>query len=158
DARADRVDLRVARLDGELRLVAGLADEVPDLDHALADLGHLELEELPDEVGVRAREDDADALALRAHLEEVRADAVADLVVLAADLLGARDDALDAPEVDDQVAALDALDRAGDDRLEAPVVLVEVLVALRLADPLVHHLAGGLGGDATELEGLQRPV
>ena len=54
DAGADRVDVGVVRPDGDLRAVAGLAGAGLDLDDAVGDLGHLELEEALDEAGVGA--------------------------------------------------------------------------------------------------------
>ena len=42
--------------------------------------------------------------------------------------------------------------------VDAAVVLVEVLVALGLADPLAHDLPGRLGGDATEVHRLLHAV
>ncbi len=44
--------------DGDLRAVAGLARDVLDLDEAVGDLRDLELEELLDELGVAAADDD----------------------------------------------------------------------------------------------------
>ena len=55
DARADGVDALGVADDGDLRAVAGLARDVLDLDEAVGDLGHLELEELLDQLGVAAR-------------------------------------------------------------------------------------------------------
>ena len=52
------------RLDGDLRAVAGLARDAADLDEAVGDLGHLELEERLDQLRVAARED---------HLRPLRA-------------------------------------------------------------------------------------
>ena len=49
DAGADRVDVVVVRPDRDLRAVAGLAGAGLDLDDAVGDLGHLELEQPLDE-------------------------------------------------------------------------------------------------------------
>ena len=53
DAGADRVDLLDVRLDGDLRAVARLACDASDLDEPVGDLGHLELEERLDQLGIR---------------------------------------------------------------------------------------------------------
>ena len=53
DARADRIDVRVAARDGDLRARARLAGAGDDLHDALVDLGHLGLEELLDEAADR---------------------------------------------------------------------------------------------------------
>ena len=50
DAGADRVDALGVRLDGDLRAVAGLARDAADLDEAVGDLGHLELEQRLDQL------------------------------------------------------------------------------------------------------------
>ena len=85
-----------------------------------------------------------------------RADALALAVALVARLLGAGHDGLGAAEVDDDVAALEALDGAVDDLADAVDVLVVDLLALGLADALVEHLLGRLGGDAAEALGRDR--
>ena len=59
DAGADRVDALGVRLDGDLRLVARLAGDAADLDESVGDLGHLELEERLDQLGIAAPESPA---------------------------------------------------------------------------------------------------
>src|SRR6185503_16159662 len=124
DARADRVDLAVDRADGDLGAVARLAGQGLDLDRALADLRHLALEQPSDQLRVTAAEDDLHRAGRVAHLGDQRLDALADLVLLAGDLLAARHDALDAAEVDDHGAAFEAGDGAGDDRADPVLVLL----------------------------------
>ena len=65
DAGADRVDALGVRLDGDLRAVARLAGDAADLDEAVGDLGHLELEQRLDQLGIAAREDHLRALRAR---------------------------------------------------------------------------------------------
>ena len=116
DAGADRVDALGVRLDGDLRAVARLAGDAADLDEAVGDLGHLELEERLDQLGIAAREDHLRPLRAGAHLGDDRLDAGALLVALAVDLLGARQQRLDLAEVDEDVVAVAGLlDDAGDD-------------------------------------------
>ena len=55
DARSDQVDALSVRLDGDLGAVAGLAGDAADLDETVGDLGHLELEEGLDQLGVAPR-------------------------------------------------------------------------------------------------------
>ena len=83
-------------------------------------------------------------------LDDDAADPLALAVALVARLLGARDDGLGAAEVDDDVAALEALDGAVDHLAGAVDVLVVDLLALGFAHPLVEDLLGGLRGDAPE--------
>src|SRR5262249_29650884 len=151
DAGADAVDAHVGRGDRDLGAVARLAGDALDLDHAVGDLGHLDLEEAAHDVGVGARADDPDAQPDLLHLGDQHLDAVADRVGLAAHRLGARQDPLALAEIDDQVAGLDALHDAGDDRALAGVVLREDAVLLGLSVALDHHLLRDLGADAPEI-------
>ena len=66
-------------------------------------------------------------------------------------LLGLGQQRLDPTEVEEGVAAVVLLDDAGDDVALAAGVLLVLELALGLADALGHDLAGGLGGDATEV-------
>src|SRR5207237_1591591 len=106
DAGTDRVDALGVRLDRDLRAVAGLAGDAPDLDEAVGDLRHLELEERPDQLRVPAREDHLRPLRPRAHLGDHGLDPAALLVTLTVDLLGAREQRLDLAEVDEHVVAV----------------------------------------------------
>ncbi len=71
-------------------------------------------------------------------------------VPLGPGLVLARDDRLGPAEIDDHVAALEALHRTGDQLSELRGVLVVNVVALGLADLLVEHLLGALGRDAPQ--------
>src|SRR5262249_472789 len=132
-ARADRVDALGVRLDRDLRAVAGLAGDAADVDQPVRDLGHLELEERPDQLRAAARADRLRALGPGANLRDHGLDAGALLVALAVDLLRARKQRLDLTQVDEHVVPVAGLlDDPGDDLADA----VDVL--------LVHHLALGL--------------
>ena len=85
------------------------------------------------------------------HLDDVRLEAGAGLGPLVGHLLGLGQQGLDLAQVEQGVAAVALLDDAGDDVALAVGVLLELALALGLADPLVHHLAEGLGGDAAEV-------
>ena len=97
-----------------------------------------------------AGEDDLDAAALLADLQDGGPDALVHAVLLAGDHLAAGQDRLGVAEVDGGHAVVDAGDGAGDDLAADGLVLVVQLVPLRLADLLDHHLLGGLGGDAAQ--------
>src|SRR6185369_11777231 len=90
DARADRVDALRVRLHRDLRAVAGLARDAADLDEAVRDLRHLELEQRLDQLGIATRQDHLRALRAGTDLGDHGLDARALLVALAVDLLGAR--------------------------------------------------------------------
>ncbi len=151
DAGADRIDVVIVRPDRDLRAVTGLAGARLDLDDAVGDLRHLELEQALDEARVGATHDDLGALGGLADLDDVRLRTVARLRPLERHLLGLRQQRLDAAEVEQRVAAVGLLDDAGDDVALAVGVLLELAIALDLADALAHHLAERLGGDAPQL-------
>src|SRR4051794_7087555 len=152
DTGADRVDAVGVRDDRDLRAVARLARDVLDLDEAVGDLGDLELEQRLDQLGVAARDDDARPLGGGRDLLDDRLDALVVLVALALDLLGLRQQGLDAlAQLDERVTRVLLLDDAGDQLADTVAVLLVHHVALRLADPLEDHLLGGLRGDAAEV-------
>ena len=153
DARADGVDVLVVRGDRDLGAVAGLARDRLDLDDAVEQLRHLELEQTAHESGVRARHDDLRALGGLAHLDDVRLHARAVVVAVARNLLGLREQRLDPAQVEQGVAGVGLLDDARDDVALAPGVLLVLHLALGLTDPLQDHLLRGLRGDATEVGG-----
>ena len=97
------------------------------------------------------RHDDLRALGRRAHLDDVRLEPGAGLGPLVGHLLGLRQQRLDLAEVEQRVAAVALLDDAGDDVALAVGVLLELALALGLADALAHHLAERLRGDAAEV-------
>ena len=153
-AGADRVDAVGVGDDGDLRAVAGLAGDVGDLDEAVGDLGDLELEQLLDQLGVAAGDDDRGALARGRDLLDDRLDALGVVVALALDLLGLGQQRLDPfAQLHERVAGVRLLDDAGDQLAHAVAVLLEHHVALGLADALQDHLLGGLGGDPAEVVG-----
>ena len=83
-------------------------------------------------------------------VDDVGDDAVAGAVRLARHLVAHRQHRLGAAQVDDDVAALEPADDAGDQLALAVLVLVEDVLALGLADALQDDLLGGLRGDAAE--------
>src|SRR5207253_10453635 len=152
DAGADRVDTLRMRLDRDLRAVAGFARDAANLDEPVGDLGHLELEQRLDQLGVAAGEDHLRALRARADLGDDGLDARALLVAFAVDLLGARQQSLDLAEIDEDVVAVARLlHDAGDDLADAVDVLVVHHPPLLLADALQDDLLRGLRGDAAEV-------
>src|SRR6185436_3136344 len=127
---------------------------VLDLHQAVRDLGHLELEQRPDELRRAPRHDDRRALRLVRDVGDDRLDALAVVIALAVHLLAARQQRLDPlAELHERVARVGLLDDAGDQLAHAVLVLVEHHVALRLADALQDHLLRRLRGDAAEVLG-----
>ena len=79
-------------------------------------------------------------------------------VAFGARLFLARQHRLDASDLDDQVAVLEALHRAVDHFADAIVVLGEDVLALGLAHLLEDHLLGGLRRDPAEHVGALREL
>jgi hypothetical protein len=98
-----------------------------------------------------ARQDDLRAARVAIDVEAARLDRCRRRGSSRAAPARASADGLGLADIDDQVAALEAADDAGDDLALAVLVLVVHVVALGLADALVDHLLGGLRGDAAEL-------
>src|SRR5258708_1192408 len=157
DARADRIDVALPRHDRNLGPLAGLADRALDHHRAVVDLRHFHLEEFDEQAWVGARKHHLWPLRLRVYIDDHGLDAVALRVAPAPPLLPPRDDSLGlAVEVDDHVAALEALDITVLQFAELVPELVVDLLPLGLADLLVEDLLGRLGGDASEVTGRLR--
>src|SRR5690606_41751135 len=117
--------------------VAGVAGAGRGLGQALADLGHLGLEQLHHDLGGGAADEQLRAARLAAHVVEVAADAVAGAHDVARDRLVLGDEAFGvAAEVNVDVAALHALDHAGHQLADAVLPGVHDLLALGLAHAL----------------------
>src|SRR4029078_10313081 len=129
DTGADRVDVAVARADGDLRTRPRLAGGRLDAHDLLVDLGDLHLEELLEQALVRARQDDLRTARRLVDVNDERDDAVAGAVRLARHLVADRQHRLGAAEVDDDVAALEPADDAGDQLALAVLVLIEDVLA-----------------------------
>mgnify|MGYP003694146663 CR=1 FL=1 len=94
DAGADRVDVALAREDGDLGAVARLADGAADHHGAVVDFRHFLLEELDEQRRVGARQDDLRPLRAAVDALDHGADAVRRRVALGARLFLARQHAL----------------------------------------------------------------
>src|SRR6185437_7821459 len=110
DARALRIEPRIVRFDGDFRADAGITRGRLDLDQALLDLGHLELEQPHDELGRDARENQLRALRGAVDLHHVGTYPIAHAQHFLRNELIARNHAFDAARFDDHIAALDPLD------------------------------------------------
>src|SRR5262249_34971370 len=137
DARAHGVDVALARANRDLGPLARLPDRALDHHRAVVDFRHFHLEEPDQEPRVRTREDELRPLRILVDVVEDRADALALPIPLRAGLLVARNDRLGLAEVDDHVAALEALHGPVHELAELREVLVVDVVALGLANLLV---------------------
>ena len=97
-----------------------------------------------------ARQDDLGPARRLVDIDDVGHDAIASSIGLALHLLAYRQDGLGPPQVDHQIASLEAPHDPRDQLSLAVLVLIEDVLALGLADPLQDHLLGGLSGDAPE--------
>ncbi len=115
------------------------------------DLRHLEREERTHEIGVRSAKNELGALARFLDVEQQRAHRLALPQVLAPHLLAPRQQCLGASiEEDQRVAAVDLLDRPGDELADPARILRSDARPLLLAHLLDDHLLGGLDRVPTE--------
>ena len=150
DAGADRVDVLVAGHDCDLGALAGFAGDGADHDRVVVDLGNFGLEEVRNQLGSGAGDDDLRTLGGAIYLEQHDANAFADGELLQARLLTLGHAGFSFAEVDDDVLTLDALDGGGENFFFAVGVLVEYGIALGFAHLLEDDLLGQLRGDAAE--------
>src|SRR6266516_100492 len=146
DAGALGVDPGLVGAHGDLGPMAWLAGDVGDLDDALGDLGHLQLEQPPDQVRMGPRYYYPQAPGRAGHLGDVDLEAVVVLVVLAWHLLGMGQVRLDLAEVDGDVAGVALLHYAGHDVALATLVLAEGDVAVGLHARVVGRVGAALVG------------
>jgi len=97
-----------------------------------------------------AAEDDLDPGPHLPDVQHQHPDPVARLIHLTRNLLAARENPLGLPQVDDQTAPLEPLDRPGDELSLATLVFLEDDVPLGFTDLLDHHLLGGLCRDPSQ--------
>ena len=156
DAGADRVDAAVARDDRDLGAAAGVARHRLDLDDAVVDLRHFLREQLGHELRVGARQENLRAARLLADVVDIGAHPLALAEAFARQQLVAAQHRLGAAEIDDDVAELDPLDEPVDDLADAVLELVELPLALGVADLLDDDLLCRLRGDAAKIDRRQR--
>src|SRR5262249_33192215 len=136
------VDVALARIDGDLGAIARLADGAANHHGAVVNLGYFLFKQLDEERWIGARQHDLRPLRAAVDALDDGADPLARRVALRARLLLARQHRLDATDLDDQVAALEALHGAVDDLADPLVVLGEDVLALGFANLLEDHLLG----------------
>src|SRR5690606_25410175 len=141
-AGADGIDALVVRDHGNLGAYAGVAGGRLDFKQTLLDLGHFVLEQLADEFGRRARQNDLLAAGRMIDLVHPGADTVAHTDIFLGYHLAARQACFDLAGFDDGVALVHALDRAGHDVFAPLEEVVQDLFALGVADLLQDGLLG----------------
>src|SRR5262249_31126944 len=145
---AHRIDVRVARGDGDLAAGAGLAGARDDPHDPLVNLRDFALEELLDELRIAAAQDDLRPARLAVDVLDPSDDAVARAIRLARRLLAHGEDALGPSEVDDDVVPL--LETADDALDQLPLAILELVenqIAFFVTNALNQYLFRGLRGD-----------
>src|SRR5690606_33507355 len=155
DARANRVDLLLARRNGDLGAKARLTGDLHDLDRAALDLRHFLLEEPADQSRIGPRHDQLRTARVRVHFGQQDLQALVRAIPLGRDLLARRHHSFGLAELDDHRAIVGPLDDTAEDFAFLILVLLVDSLALEVADAGVDHLLDCLGGDATEV--LRRP-
>src|SRR5690606_12903341 len=151
DARADWIDLLLARRDGHLGAQSRLSGNGHDFDRAAVDLRDLQLEEAADQVGMGPRDDELRTTRVLVDLQQVDLQALTDAVALIRHLLAGGHDRLRLAEIDNDRLWIGALDDAVQDLTDAINVLGVDAVTLVVADTLQHDLLGRLRRDAPKV-------
>src|SRR5215210_3320370 len=136
---------------GYLRAQPGLARNGPYLDKAVVDLGHLELEEVPEQALVTPAHGQARATAALPNLQQIHFQPLPVLVALVGHLLAGRQDRLDPAEVHQRHPPVGLLHDAGHHIAHALAILIEELLVVYLVQALVERLAHDLGRNAREV-------
>ncbi|MNN11401.1 hypothetical protein D3C81_1243590 [compost metagenome] len=150
-----RVDTLVLGADGDLGSRTRITGGSHDFDEALGNFRHFNAEKLDQHLRRGARQNQLWATVFGANFLEQRTQAHANTEGFARDDVFAGQQGLGVvAQVNDDVVAGNLLDGTGDDLANALAVGVDHLRALGLTDLLHDDLLGGLGGDTTELDGL----
>src|SRR5690554_6324322 len=131
--------------------MTGFAGDGDDLDGAVGEFGDLELEQSADKIRMAARDDDLGALGVAAYFDDQSLDPIAPLEPLVGNALRTGHDRLGVTQVEDGETVVYLLDDAGYEIALPTLVEVEDLFALDVAQPLLDHLLGRLGGDPAEI-------
>ena len=141
----------------DLRAQTRITSRAQDLDQALADFGHFDLEQLDQELRRRARQEQLRPPRLGPNLAQQALDAVLRLDRLARNEVLAWNEPFGvAAEIDVRAVAVDALDDAAHELAGAILVRLYDLLAFGLAHFLHDDLFRCLRGDSTELDRLHR--
>src|SRR5699024_2599426 len=114
----------------------GFSGDASDLDRAVFDLRHLQLEQPLDKTRMRAGKEHLRSLGGFLYIHDVNLEPVVDLVSFARHLFVDRQDAFRAAEVDEDRAVAESLYRAGDNLALSFDVVVEDHASFGFSDPL----------------------
>ena len=154
DTSTLRVDALVVGFNGNFGALAGVACYFADFQQAVRNFRHFVGVEFGQEVAAGTAQNDlfAAGIADFVHTQEEGADAVAAAEVFARNHFFARNQCVKfaCDNFNDDAVALDAFYRTGNDVFFRSEELVQVLLALRIADALQDDLFGSLRGLASE--------
>ncbi len=129
-----------------------LAGDRPDLDHTMVDLRNFVLEQAAQEVAMGTRKHDLRTARAILHFQNDRTHTVMQLEALAGNSLVARQHAFRLHvKTDGGRLGIGRLDDAADDLTDLALEIRHLVGSLGLADALLDHLAGRLGGDAAKI-------
>src|SRR5438034_2358459 len=146
-AGTHRIDGRLVGPHGDLRSMTWLARNRLDLDDAIRDLGHLQLEQLLQQPRVGTADHDLRSLRASTDLGDVGLESLAAAVRLGRDLLRLRNQRLYLPQIQQRVASFGLLDDPGDDVTLAAGELLVGHLAFGVPQLLEDHLLGRLRAD-----------
>src|SRR5262249_257748 len=110
DARADGIDILLARRDCDLRALAGFPGDAFDLYSAVVDLRYFRLKQMLHQFGSRSRADNLRSLGCFFDLRDNDANAIADGKVFKSGLIALAEFALGFAQFHDDVAVFEPLD------------------------------------------------
>src|SRR2546423_1869900 len=145
DASADRIHFFIRARHRNLGSVTGFARNAADLDGAVVDLAHLELEQTPDEIRMAARDDDLRAADAVLHRDNIGAYPIPHVVILDDDTLALRHDRLEFSEIENHVGPIEPAYGPADDLAGAVLELLINHFLLDLPNALHHRLLRRLG-------------
>ena len=151
DASAHRIDTLVVCAHRDLGAQSRVAGGTDDLDQALADLRHLELEQFDQQRRLGTRDEQLRTTLLGTHVIQIAAQPIAGARGLLRDDLALRHQRLGiVAQIQHDRSAVGTLDDAGDQLADAILVGLDDLRPLGLAHLLNDDLLGGLCRDTAK--------
>ena len=147
---ANWVDARDGSGNSNLGAATSFTGDTTDFNSAVFDFWHFLTEEAFDKLSRTTREDELSAFVATFNILDVNLNTATNGVILAVDLLGARDDATGATEVDADETWLNAGDSTGNDGADFIFEGGEDGVVFGFAEALDDNLLSGHSGNAAK--------
>src|SRR5207302_1745121 len=126
----------VGARDCDLRAVTRFARDAANLDGAVVDLAHFQLEEAPDKIWMAARDDDLRSADSIFHRHDIGAEPIADVVVFDHNAFPLRHDRFEFSEIENHIRTIEAAHGAAHDFARAVLELLVNHFLLDLPDAL----------------------